>query len=55
MGETYHAAHNQYDECISQCLPLVNLLDFRLSALVPEEEKQTVDERKKSKSKCASL
>lgn len=45
MGETYHATHNQYDECISQCLPLVNLLDFRVSALVPEEEKQTVYER----------
>lgn len=40
MGETQHATHNQYDECICQCLPLVNLLDFRVKALVSQEEKQ---------------
>lgn len=44
MEETYHATHNQYDECIRQCLSLFSLFDFRLSALVPKEEKQTVDE-----------
>lgn len=42
MRETYHATHNQYDECISQCLPFVNLLDFRVSALVSQEENRVL-------------
>lgn len=45
MRETYHATHNQYDECISQCLPFVNLLDFRVSKCISVlEGKQSVDE-----------
>lgn len=45
MGETQHATHNQYDERVCQCLPLVSLLEFGVKALVAQEEKQRIDER----------